>query len=264
MKMKYLIMSKSCCTMIFLSGTLTFTFPRALRGCHPPLPSMCFLQMSAKLPSRKQMNACKCCLVVAEGSFTWSSVVCMQRSCAKKKKRRRHWGVQERRLAAHLLHVVRFISRSFKQRLRSPTRWPPPGWVYFAELWNHKSSIMSPAFPKVFLVAGLKFLRERSFLCSGKTSAPAVLTVIPLRQHSMILFRNINIYTVHVNPIQVACGECTMQKHNWLYLTATSAITKLCSGRSWRTTAMRQHRKSEYVDQMFSCESREKSETSLR
>lgn len=85
-----------------------------------------------------------------------------------------------------------------KQRLRSPTHWPPPGWVYFAEQWNHKSFVLSPALPKVFLMAGLKYLRGKSFLCSGKTSAPAVLTVIPVRQHSMTLFRNINIYTTHM------------------------------------------------------------------
>lgn len=40
--------------------------------------------------------------------------------------------------------------------------------------------------------------REWSFLCSGKTSAPTASTVIPLHQHSMTLFRNINIYTTHM------------------------------------------------------------------
>lgn len=70
--------------------------------------------------------------------------------------------------------------------------------VYFVELWNHNSFILSSAFAKVFFVAGLKNFRGRIFLCSGETSAPAVLTVILLRQHSMTLFRNINIYTTHM------------------------------------------------------------------
>ncbi len=68
----------------------------------------------------------------------------------------------------------------------------------FAALWNHKSFVSSPTLPKVFLTVGLKYLRGRSFLCSGKTSAPAVVTVVPLRQHSMTLFGNINIYTTHM------------------------------------------------------------------
>lgn len=122
-------------------------------------PACIFQTNKQKLNSLKITNEyMKCCSVAVESSFTCSSVS-MQRLSDEKMKGC-HWSAQGSFLTAYLLHFIRSISSSFKLSLGSPTHWPPPGWVYFAVLWNHKSFVLSPASPKVFLMVGLKCLRE--------------------------------------------------------------------------------------------------------
>ena len=152
---------------------------------------MCFL--STNVQSRNSLKVtnggAKCCLVVESGS-TRSSVVYMHRPSDK-----------DVRDAPSLLifpYVVPFILSSFKRRSDHPHADPRRAEYIFRGCESRESFVSSPALPKVFLVVGLKWLRGGISVCSGKTPAPAALTVIPLRRHSMTLFRNINIYTTRM------------------------------------------------------------------
>lgn len=140
--------------MILLSGPLC-TFTKALRVPHNSVRSW-----------HKQMNVARwrrgSSCIFLKYSLCEGSV--LKQKCT-----------ETLSLAAYPPHIIHFISSSFKQLLRSPTHWPPPGTTGWFEV------------PQ----------RGRSYLWSGKTRAPAVLTIVQLHQHDMILFRNANICIKH-------------------------------------------------------------------
>ncbi len=150
----------------------------------------------------------ECCLVEVGRSFTCSSIVSKQRSKDKDMK-----DLEVRRDALWMLilfmPLVLFLHPTDSVVSDHP-RTDPRQAEYILMSCEATRVLSCPQhYPKFFLMVDLKYLRGRSFLCSEKISSPAVLTVIPLRQHSVTLSRNLlNIY-VHLKNSQASWGEIT-------------------------------------------------------
>lgn len=119
-----------------------------------------------------------------------SSVVCMQKPNDRK-------SAIEVCRDAFLLLIFYMSSHSSNRVSDHPHTVPHTHCMFWGAVKPCEFCLVPSVSSWVFFMVGLKCLRGRSFHCSGETCAPAVLTVIPLCQYSMALFRNFNIFKAY-------------------------------------------------------------------